>query len=164
MIKKILLAICVAMPSMVFAQKFGTINTETLTQQLPEMKEVQTQLEAASKKYEDEFQNLQAEFQKKFTEFQNMEETTPQTIKDRRMQELQELDQKIQQFRQTATEDLQRQQQQLLAPVMQKVQAAIQSVGQEGNFTFIFENTIPVYVGGDVVDVTPMVKTKLGVQ
>lgn len=164
MIKKILLAICVAMPSMVFAQKFGTINTETLTQQLPEMKEVQTQLEAASKKYEDEFQNLQQEFQKKFTEFQNMEETTPQTIKDRRMQELQELDQKIQQFRQTATEDLQRQQQQLLAPVMQKVQAAIQSVGQEGNFTFIFENTVPVYVGGDVVDITQMVKTKLGVQ
>ncbi len=154
----------VALPSMAFAQKFGVINTETLMQNLPEMKEVQTQFEAASKKYEDEFQNLQGEFQKKYTEFQNMEETTPQTIKDRRIQELQELDQKIQQFRQTASQDLQRQQEQLLAPIQQKVRTAIQSVGAEGSFTMIFENMIPLYVGSDVIDVTPLVKTKLGVK
>lgn len=154
----------VALPSMAFAQKFGVIDTETLMQNLPEMKEVQTQFEAASKKYEDEFQNLQGEFQKKYTEFQNMEETTPQTIKDRRIQELQELDQKIQQFRQTASQDLQRQQEQLLAPIQQKVRTAIQSVGAEGSFTMIFENMIPLYVGSDVIDVTPLVKTKLGVK
>lgn len=164
MIKKLLLAVMVALPSMAFAQKFGVINTETLMQNLPEMKEVQTQFEAASKKYEDEFQNLQGEFQKKYTEFQNMEETTPQTIKDRRIQELQELDQKIQQFRQTASQDLQRQQEQLLAPIQQKVRTAIQSVGAEGSFTMIFENMIPLYVGSDVIDVTPLVKTKLGVK
>lgn len=164
MIKKLLLAVMVALPSMAFAQKFGVINTETLMQNLPEMKEVQTQFEAASKKYEDEFQNLQGEFQKKYTEFQNMEETTPQTIKDRRIQELQELDQKIQQFRQTASQDLQRQQEQLLAPIQQKVRTAIQSVGAEGSFTMIFENMIPLYTGSDVIDVTPLVKAKLGVK
>ena len=41
---------------------------------------------------------------------------------------------------------------------------AIQSVGDEGSFTFIFENQIPVYVGKDAVDVTPLVKTKLGIK
>lgn len=102
--------------------------------------------------------------QKKYTEFQSLEETTPSTIKDRRLQEMQELDQKIQQFRQTASEDLQRQQQQLMAPIQQKVMTAIQTVGQEGNFTFIFENMVPVYVGTDVTDVTPLVKAKLGIK
>ena len=41
---------------------------------------------------------------------------------------------------------------------------AIQSVGAEGNFTFIFENVVPLYTGSDVVDVTPLVKAKLGIQ
>ena len=77
------------------------------------------------------------------------------------MSELQDLDQKIQQFRQTASQDLQRQQEQLLAPIQQKVINAINAVGAEGNYTFIFENTAPVYVGSDVTDVTNSVKTKL---
>ena len=164
MFKKLLLAVMVALPAMAFAQKFGVIETETIMANLPEMKEVQTQLQAAGQKYETEFKNLQDEMQKKYTEFQQMDESTPKTIQERRIQEIQDLDQKIQQFRQTASEDLQRQQEQLIAPVRQKVFTAIQSVGAEGNFTFIFENVVPLHTGSDVVDVTPLVKAKLGIQ
>ena len=164
MIKKLVLAIMIALPTMGFAQKFGVINTDALMESLPEMNEVKTQLDAATKKYEDEFKNLQDEFQKKDTELQNMEESAPQTIKERRVQELQELDQKIQQFRQTATQDLQRQQEQLMGPVRQKVVTAIQTVGAEGNYTMIFENMVPLYTGKDVEDITPVVKSKLGVK
>ena len=166
MIKKILLALVIAFPTMAFAQKFGVITTDQLIQSLPEMKEVQTTLEASSKKYEDEFKNLQDEMQKKYTEFQNLtkDTTTPESIKERRMQELSELDQKVQQFRATATNDLQRQQQTLMAPIQEKILTAIKAVGQENNFTFIFTNEVPAYVGTDVVDVTPLVKTKLNVK
>jgi len=165
MIKKLLLAIMLVLPMVGFAQgKFGVINTQSLMEGMPEMKEVQTQLEASGKKYEDEFKALQDEFQKKYTELQSMEETTPQTIKDRRVQEIQELQQKIEQFRATATQDLGRQQEQLIAPIQQKVMTAIQAVGDEGGFTFIFENQVPVYVGKDAVDVTTLVKGKLGLK
>lgn len=162
MIKKILFAIMIALPSMVFAQKFGTVDTQKLMADLPEIKDVQTQLEASSQKYEAEFKNLQSEMEKKYTELQQMDENTPKTIQDRRIQELQELDQKIQQFRQTATQDLQRQQEQLMAPIQQKILEAIKSVGAEGGYTMIFENSVPIYVGGTVDDVTTAVKTKLG--
>ncbi|MDE5750024.1 MAG: OmpH family outer membrane protein, partial [Duncaniella sp.] len=89
------------------------------------------------------------------------DESTPQTIKERRMQEMQELDNKIQQFRQTALQDLQRQQQQLMAPVQDKVMKAIQAVGAEGGYTFVFENQVPVYTGADVTDITETVRTRL---
>lgn len=164
MIKKLLLAVMVMLPSMAFAQKFGVINTEELMKSLPEMTEIQTQIEAASKKYTDELQNLQKEFQAKYEDLQKMDENSPESIKQRRVSELQELDQKIQQFRQTADQDLQRQYQQLMAPVQQKVTSAIQSVGQAGNYTMIFENVIPLYTGSDVTDITPTVKAKLGVK
>lgn len=164
MIKKIFLAIMIALPSMAFAQKFGVIDTQALTQELPEMKEAQTQLEASMKKYQDEEANLSAEFEKKYKELEGMDESTPQTIKDRRIAELQELQTKIQQFRQTASQDLQRQQEQLMAPIQQKVITAIKSVGAEGNFTMIFENVNPLYTGSDVIDVTSQVKGKLGIK
>lgn len=164
MIKKLLLAIMIALPLSVFGQKFGVINTQALMENMPEVKEVNTQLEAASKKYEDEFAKLQDEFKKKYEEFQALEESTPQTIRERRMQEIQELDNKISQFRATAQQDLQRQQQQLLGPVQEKVMKALQSVGDEGGYTFIFENVIPVYTGKDVTDLTDTVKARLGIK
>jgi len=164
MIKKLLLAIMIALPMSVFAQKFGVINTNQLMETLPEIKTVKEQMDAATKKYEDEFAKLQEEFNKKYQEFQALEESTPQTIKDRRMQEMQELDTKIQKFRETAAQDLQRQQQQLMAPIQENVMKAIQSVGSEGGFTFIFDNVVPLYVGTDVTDITPLVKTRLGIK
>lgn len=155
----------IALPSMAFAQKFGIVNTQTIMTELPDVKEAQTQLEAASKKYDDEFKTLQTEMQKKYEEYQKAEsEKAPQAILERRMSELQELDKRVQEFRQTVAQELQRQQEQLLAPIQQKVINAVNSVGAEGNYTFIFENTVPVYVGGTVVDVTTAVKTKLGLK
>lgn len=164
MIKKLLLAIAMVLPSMAFAQKFAVVNAQPIIEAMPDMTEARTALEAASKKYEDEFKNLQDEFNKKYTEFQGMNDDTPQTIKERRMSELQELDQKMNQFRSTATQDLQRQQEQLMAPIQQKVMTAIQSVGAEGEYTMIFENNVPIYVGTTVEDITPKVKAKLGLK
>ncbi|MBO4994437.1 MAG: OmpH family outer membrane protein [Muribaculaceae bacterium] len=132
--------------------------------EMPEIKEVQAALEASSKKYEDEFNVLREEFDKLYAELQKLDETTPQTIKDRRIAELQDKDTRIQQFRKTSMEDLQRQEMQLMAPIREKINQAIQAVGKEGGFTFLFEDTMPIYVGTDVTDVTSLVKAKLGMK
>lgn len=164
MIKKLVLACLIALPAMAFAQKFGYVDTQSLLANLPAMKEVQTQLEATTAKYEAEFTNLRNELEKKYTELQQMEESTPQAIKERRVQEVTELEQKIQQFRTTAAQDIQAQQEKLMAPIQQQVMTAIQSVGSEGGFTFIFENGQMLYMGTEVVDVTTSVKAKLGIK
>ena len=44
----------------------------------------------------------------------------------------------------------------------EKIQQALQTVGDEGGYTMIFESAMPVYTGKDAVDVTPAVKAKLG--
>ena len=104
--------------------------------------------------------------EKKYKEFQELDPTTPQSIKDRRMQELQENQQKIQNFQQMAAQDLQKQQETLLAPITDKIQKAIQAVGAEGGYTFIYDLSIPavVYSGAGAEDVTPQVKAKLGIK
>ena len=161
MIKKLLLAIMIALPTMAFAQIFGYVDTQAIMQELPEIKDMQTQLEASAQKYDAEGKNLQQEMEKKLKEFQEMDDKTPDAIRQRRAQELQDLDTKIQQFRQTAQQDLQRQQEQLFAPIQQKIMTAIQSVGKEGNYSLIFESNVPIYTGADAVDLTSAVKAKL---
>lgn len=163
--KKILLAILIAIPMLAVAQapKFGVVNTQNIIQDLPDVKAAQEQVAASSKKYEEEFKKLQDEMSKKYAEFQALAADTPESIKERRLQEIQELDQKMVQFQETANQDLQRQQQTLMAPVQEKVRQAIDAVGKEQSMTFIFENYLPLYVGADVVDLTSIVRTKLGI-
>lgn len=167
MIKKILLAIMIALPAFGFAQgRFGMVDVSAVFEAMPETAAFRTDIENSSKKYEDEFKKLQDEFQRKYTDFQALmnDTSTPDAIKERRMQEMQELDQKIQQFRSTAAQDLQRQQEQGIAPIQEKIANAIKAVGDEGGYTFIFENGAAAYSGKDVVDVTSAVKAKLGIR
>ena len=166
MLKKVLavMAVTMLLPALAAAQKFGTIDVNAIFTAMPETTAAQTQLQEVSKKYEAEYKKLEEEVNKKVQEFQALAADTPQSIKDRRQQEIQELAQKVETFQNTASQDIQRQQQQLMAPIQQKITDAIKAVGQEGSYTFIFENGMAAFQGADVVDVTPAVKAKLGLK
>ena len=127
---------------------------------------MQKVLTSDSQKYEAEFKNLQDEFEKKYAEYNKLKEdaSQPQSIKERREAELQDLSNKIQEFRNNAMQQLQKKQTEMMQPIQQKVLTAIKSVGQKQGLTFILQNEIPVYVGSDVVDVTPAVKAELGIK
>lgn len=168
MFKKLILAILVALPVSAAAQKFGTVQLDAVFSAMPESTEMQNTLNEASKKYETEFQKLQEEVNKLYTDFQTIQNdaNTPDAIKERRMKEIQDRASKVEEFRQTATQDLQRQQEQLMAPIQQKINDAVKAVGTEGGYTFIFpqEPALILYQGAGVTDVTPAVKAKLGLK
>ena len=168
MIKKLLLAVLIAFPMCLAAQtlKFGIVNSQEIFNLMPDKATAESTLQSVAEKYQAELKKLQEEFDKKYQEFQALDETTPQSIKDRRMQELQENNQKIQNFQQMAAQDMQKQQETLLAPITNKIQKAIQAVGAEGGYTFIYDLSIPcvVYTGTGAEDVTAKVKAKLGIQ
>lgn len=150
------------------AQKFGYVNTSEVFNVMPEKATAENTLKTAAEKYETEFRNLQEAFQKKMTDYeaQDKDASTPQAIKDRHNQELQDEYTKIQNFQQTAQQDLARQQDQLLQPIQQKLQNAIQAVGAEGGYTFIFDMAAGsiLYNGTGAEDVSAKVKSKLGIK
>jgi outer membrane protein len=166
MIKKLILAILIALPLSTFAQKFGVVDVNKVFTSMPEATAMQQQLTDASKKYEDEFAKLREEVDKLYTEYQTIQNdpNTPESIKERRVQEIQERAAKVDQFRETAQQDLSRLNEQLAAPIQQKITDAISAVGQENGYTFIFPNEqgLLLYKGSDVVDVTPAILKKLG--
>jgi outer membrane protein len=166
MIKKLILAILIALPFTTFAQKFGVVDVNKVFTSMPESTAMQQQLSEASKKYETELSKLREEVDKLYTDYQTIQNdpNTPDAIKERRVQEVQERMSKVEQFRDTAQQDLSRLNEQLAAPIQQKITDAISAVGQEGSYTFIFPNEqgLLLYQGSDVVDVTSAVLKKLG--
>lgn len=164
MIKKILLAVLVALPMSVAAQKFGVVSVEQIFAAMPETAEIQTKLGEASKQYEDEYAKLNDEMNKKYAELQELlkDEATPESIKERRLQEIQEMDKKAQQFAETAKQDLLRQQQQMMQPVQEKLLNAIKTVGAEQNLVMVFPAEVPAYVSAEVVDITSLVMKAVG--
>lgn len=164
MIKKILLALAVALPATCFAQKIGVVDAQSVMELMPEYKTAQDQYAAASKVFEDEYEVLTTEINKKIQEYQALPADTPQTIKERRQQEIQDIDQKVQAFQQRAQSDLARQQQTLMQPVQEKLINAIKAVGADNGYSMIFPDGVAIYMGTDITNVTDLVKAKLGIQ
>lgn len=166
MIKKLFLVALMALPMTLAAQnfKFGTVNSVEIFNLMPEKATAEQQLEALQKQYEAESVKMQEEFSAKYKEFVDAQETMPENIKQRRMQEIQEIQQRIQNFREVAASDLEEQQNKLMAPIQEKMSTAIKAVGEENGFTFIFDVNILMYSGAQAIDATPLVKAKLGLK
>ena len=100
-----------------------------------------------------------------YDEFQAMKEDELPAIKERKARELQDYNQKIQQFQQTAYNDLNKLNADLMGPIMQKIQTAVEAVGKEGSYSLIQPKStdIILYFGAPVEDITNQVKAKLGV-
>ena len=152
MIKKLFILVFLALPLSLAAQnlKFGTVNTVDVFNLMPEKATAEKQLEDLSKQYESEFMKMQEEFTTKYKDFVNSQDSMPENIKQRRMQEIQEIQQRIQNFREVATGDLEEQQAKLLAPLQEKIANAVKAVGQENGFTFIFDMSIPSVLYAEV--------------
>ncbi len=145
--------------------KFGHINTNELITALPAMKEVTAKLEAEFKQKETQLTTMQEDLRKQQSDYQaNASKLTPgeRTAKEK---QLGEMGQKVQNFYTLAQEQLKTKEQELKAPIIQKVRKAIQEVGDEKGFLYIFEisSGVAIFHSDKSVDVTPLVKTKLGV-
>ena len=90
----------------------------------------------------------------------------PETIKERRVQELQESDKKLREFERRAADDIAAQRAALTKPITDRVQDAISKAGAQGAFDLVLDTAVtPVaYTGPATIDITPMVKDLLGLE
>lgn len=162
--KKIIIAMMLALPLIASAQKFGHINTQELFAQMPEVNQIKLKMDTIQNQYEMQLASMNEEIQRKAQDYQAQEATMPDAVKQIRQQELQEMQQRIQLFYQTAEQDIQKKQQELLLPVHEKMTKAIQKVGEREGYTYIFDSAAMVHIGADAIDATPAVKKELGIK
>ncbi|MDD2584316.1 MAG: OmpH family outer membrane protein [Bacteroidales bacterium] len=167
-LSKILLILFVLASSTGVAQdlKFGHINSQELIALMPERDSALVKLEAHAAELETELQALQTEFQVKYNEYNQKQATWVAAVLESKTKELQELDGRIQQYQQTASQEYQQLQQALFAPVLKRANDVIQKIGKEKGLVYIFDlstGSIPFVNEQISVDVLPLAKSEMNI-
>lgn len=129
------------------AQEVAHINAQELVAQMPEFKTANEQLSKMRDSFAKDYEQMIAEFQTKATKFQQEEQTAGDTTNQMRMQELQDLQNRVQQLELNADTELGKKQEELLKPVLEKATNAIQKVARAKGYKYVFDSTM----GGGII-------------
>ena len=166
--KKLILILFVAAAATIVAnaQKFGHINTSELVSLMAETDSARVQLEAYQNELIEEMDAMQTEYNQKLNTYQQKSSTWTAAIRESKEAELSEIVQRLNQFQQTAQEDLANMQQTLMMPIYQKAQEAINKIGKDNNLIFIFDTSAGALIYIDDTQSTnllPQAKAALGI-
>ena len=163
-LKLTLAVVCVMFSTSLFAQKIGYVNTDEIITNMKETQDAYTQLEAYAKDLQAQMETIQVEFNNKLQEYQNATETMTDAVRQLKEKELTDLNTRIQEFQQVAQQDLQKKENELLAPIYEKVKNTIDEVAKAGGYTVILPGNALIYVdAAQVKDIASDVKAKLGI-
>ena len=163
-IKFLLVAALTLGSTALFAQKFGRIDYADVIQSMPEMAGVQEGGEKAQVEYSEHLESLQVELNNKVNDLQKAPATMSESVRQLRNREIQELQQRLQQYYEIAQEELQKTQFELMTPLQEKADAAIKKISKAEGIIAVFQKDSVVYLDEDViVDITAKVKTELGI-
>ncbi|MEM6395944.1 MAG: OmpH family outer membrane protein [Bacteroidota bacterium] len=166
--KKLLLLCCLAgLAFSVQAQRYGHLNFSGLLAQMSESAAAESELQTLNDQLVAEGEKMLEEFEvaaKEFQEAQASENFSPNQL--RLMAEgVEAKRQGVLNFEQEAAQKLEQRRAELLEPVVEKAQQAIEDVAQANGFLMIFDTGVfnAVLYAKESEDIMDMVKEKLGI-
>jgi len=150
-----------------FAQSFktGHINRDDIIMGMPDYDSAMKKYNAFGQELTNALELMQVELNNKYDQFTKEEKNLTDLVKANKAQEITDMQTRINNFQQQAQVQLQEKQAELLNPIIEKANNAINAVAKEGGYIYIYDVRTLVYV--DTVkstDIGPLVKTKLGIK
>jgi len=176
--KVTLLFVMVLMASSVFAQtnttapKIGYTNLDYLLSLMPDVKQIESELQAYEKQLSGQLESMYQDYQKKMEEYQKGVSSglMSELVKQEKEKELVGLQGNIKEFEEKAQKDLQKKQVSLLEPVYDKIQKSIDKVAAENGYTYVLNthadmggSAIILYARNKDEDISSLVLKDLGV-
>ena len=149
--------------------KVGYTNVDYVLSQLPDSKQIESDLKTYRTQLESSLQVKYKEFQAKADDYKAKGADMSELIKQDKEKELQNMQTSIQEFEKNAETSMQKKQQTLLAPVLEKIQKTIKDVAKENGYTYVFNTdagyqTTPIILSApDEDNISDLVLKKLGV-
>ncbi len=149
--KKLLLILSLLFLGLVNAQtKVGTINTEFIMSQMPELESVDQEMKAYSKELDRDLRRKFEEYQELTQKYQEEEKDLNDVIKKFRQNEIADLEEEIQKMQENSQKKLRNRQEELLRPLYNKIGNALEVIVEEDNYTQVFtESSNLVFVHPD---------------
>jgi len=143
--------------------KIGHVNIQELVQKHPTMDSIKATLDKETKDLQEIYTEMLAEHEKKLTAFETASAGYSDFVKQTKQTELIELSQKIQNYNQSAQQQLQQRNMELIRPVYDNVNQEISNIAGYGKFTYILDvsNGAVAYMDPESEDITPKVLAKI---
>ena len=163
-LKTLAIAIVLFIGTQVSAQtKVAHIDVQALMTSMPEMKTAQDQMKKIQETYDKDYKNMVAEYQTKLQKYEQEVPTAGDALNDTRSKEMQDMGNRIQQFQQTAQKELGQKEMDLVKPIMEKAQKAIQKVAKAKGVNYVLDATTGSGVlFAEGIDLLADVKKELG--
>lgn len=146
--------------------KIAHVNTSEVMNVMPEREAAEKSLQDYYGELQNQLATMANEYQSKISDYQANEASMSNLVKQSKEKEIMDLQQRINDFQNNAEVEFENKRASLLAPLLEKIQTAINTVGKENGYTYILDLATgsAVYVGPDAVDITPLVKAKLNIK
>lgn len=142
--------------------KIGYTNVEYILLQLPESKQIESELKTHSAQLENQLKGKYAEYEAKLKAYEQGVNSMDKLVRDDKEKELMNLNNSIQEFQRNAQMSLQQKEKSLVDPVISKIDKAIKEVAKENGYTYVISNQA-LLAGPEDGDISPLVLKKLGV-
>lgn len=158
-------ALTVAMMAPAFAQNtVAHINVDSMLVEMPEYKSVMTTLQASQATFESEAKEMNTELERGAQALQANAGTWTELRQRQEQQRLQDMYNTIQEYLQSAQKSLQSKEVELITPVYEKLQAAINEAAIESKANYVLDASkskgVIIYSQGGL-NLTDAVKVKL---
>ena len=143
--------------------RIAHIDTFELITNMPEMLEVQKQLEQYSKNRQNEIREMEAALRAKTELYQSEVPDKNDNENKERLEEIQGMEDNIRLYYNQVIQELQKKEEELTKPIYEKAIKVIQEVGKENGFDYVLDSTKNQGILlADGVDLMEKVKIKLG--
>jgi len=165
MIKKIVLSALLLIPAIGFAQeKIAYVRYDEIVQLMPEYKQMMDSLEKEQTNYLEQLQADREEYNKKLAEYTEKRESLSETLRNRREQDLIDMQERMSNFQQQIQLALQQLQQNLLKDIIAKVDKTLEEIAVQNHYSYVLDGQALHYVSPQSVNATPLIKAKLGLK
>jgi outer membrane protein len=146
--------------------KIGHINSETIMQTLPEAIDAQKSIDALVAGWEADLQKMQADWKKKFDDFDRRKLILTDQVRADQERELRELDQSITDFRNKKfgqNGELFQKQNEVMKPIQNKMFHVLEEIAKDDGYDYIFDRSgeILVLYANDKYDLTQRVLQRM---
>ncbi len=165
--KYFVVALLLAIASLSQAQsKIGHINSEAIMQTLPEAVDAQKTLDQLVSQWEGELQKMQAEWKRKYDDYDKRKLILTDQARADAERELRELDQNISDYRNKKfgqNGELFQKQNEVMKPIQNKIFQVLSDIAKEENYDYVFDKSgdILLLYANDKNDLTQKVITRM---
>ena len=145
--------------------KLGHINSNELMQIMPGRDSAQAALQKEVEALQAELETMNKEFETKYNDYVAKRDQLSELIRKTKESDLQNMRARIEESQTNAQKLLEERQEALLKPIVDRAKKAIEEVGKENGYTYIFDSGIGTGLySQDSDDIMPLVKKKLGLK